>query len=210
VEAAADLILTYRYVFVFALAALDGPVASFVVGVFVASGQLDFVATFLSLLLGDVATCIVIFTVGHYFSRLPFVQRTLSKAGVAGHVDVIRNLWLKHSAKTMFLSKLAWGMSSAFLLAAGIVGLPWRRFLPLVVAVAASQYLVLLTLASVLGISVGPASDIFGWLKVAVAVIMAIVLIYLFVGRRVQKMLLAEEAAEEKALHREADNPAAE
>ena len=209
-EAAADLILTYRYVFVFALAALDGPVASFVVGVFVASGQLDFVATFFSLLLGDIATCIVIFTVGHYFSRLRFVQRMLAKAGLAGHVEVVRHLWLNHTLKTMFMSKLAWGLSSAFLVAAGIVGLPWRKFLPAVIGVAASQYLVLLTLASGLGISIGPASDIFGWLKVIAAVIMAIVLIYLFVGRRVRRMLVAQEASEEAALQRGADKQAAE
>src|SRR3954464_9139971 len=131
-EAATQLILTYRYFFVFALAALDGPVASFVVGVFVATGALGFVPTFLALLLGDLTTCVVIFTLGHYFSRLPFVQRALAKSGVAGHVDAVRHLWLNHSAKTMFMSKLAWGMSSAFLLAAGIVGLSWRRVLILV------------------------------------------------------------------------------
>jgi len=210
VEAAADLILTYRYFFVFALAALDGPVASFVVGVFVASGQLDFVATFLSLLLGDIATCVVIFTVGHYFSRQRFVQRVLTKAGVAGHVDVIRQLWLKHTLKTMFMSKLAWGLSSAFLVAAGIVALPWRRFIPAVVGVAASQYLVLLTLAAGLGISIGPANDIFGWLKIIVAIVIAIVLIYLFVGRRVRRMLIAEEVVEEEAMRRGADKQAAE
>jgi membrane protein DedA with SNARE-associated domain len=199
VEAATDLILTYRYFFAFALAALDGPVASFVVGVFVASGQLEFVPTFLALLLGDLATCVVIFTFGHYFSRLPFVQRMLTKSGLAGHVGVVRHLWLEHSAKTMFMSKLAWGLSSAFLVAAGIVGLPWRRFLVLVTAVAAAQYLVLLGLAVGLGASIGPANDIFGWLKVIVAVVIAIVLIYLFVGRRVGRMLIAEEKAEERA-----------
>jgi membrane protein DedA with SNARE-associated domain len=210
VEAAASLILTYRYIFVFALAALDGPVASFVVGVFVASGQLEFVPTFLALLLGDLATCVVIFSFGHYFSRLPFVQRILTKAGVAGHVDVIRQLWLRHSWKTMFMSKLAWGLSSAFLVAAGIVGLSWQRFLLLVTVVAAGQYLVLLTLASGLGISIGPASDIFGWLKVIAAIVVAIVLIYLFVGRRVRRMLVTQEATEEAVMRREADSQAAE
>jgi len=129
---------------------------------------------------------------------------------VAGHVDVVRHLWLRHSVKTMFMSKLAWGLSSAFLVAAGIVGLPWRRFLLLVTAVAATQYLVLLTIASGIGISIGPANDIFGWLKVIVAIVMAIVLIYLFVGRRVRHMLIAQEAAQEAALRREADRQAAE
>jgi membrane protein DedA with SNARE-associated domain len=203
VEAATQLILTYRYLFVFALAAIDGPVASFVVGVFVSSGQLEFLPTFLSLLLGDVSTCIVVFTFGYYFSRLPFVQRILSKSGVAGHVDVVRHLWLQHSAKTMFMSKLAWGLSSAFLVAAGVVGLHWRRFLVLVVAVAAAQYLVLLGLATALGASIGPANDIFGWLKVIVAIVMAIVVIYLLVGRRVRRMLMSGQ-------QREVDSQAAE
>src|SRR4051794_41831473 len=92
---------------------------------------------FLVLLLGDLASCVVIFSFGHYFSRLRFVQRILTKAGVAGHVDVIRQLWLRHSWKTMFMSKLAWGLSSAFLVAAGIVGLPWREVPGLGRAVAA-------------------------------------------------------------------------
>lgn len=213
VEWATDLILTYRYVFAFALAALDGPVASFIVGVFVASGQLEFIPTFIALLLGDLSTCLVIFTFGHYFSRLPFVQRMLSKSGLASHVAVIRHLWLEHSAKTMFMSKLAWGMSSAFLVAAGIVGLPWARFLILVTVVAASQYLVLLGLAVGLGASLGPADDIFGWLKVIVAVVMAIVLAYLLVARRMGRLLISEETRAQAAEHdakREADRQAAE
>jgi membrane protein DedA with SNARE-associated domain len=199
VEAATELVLTWRYLFVFAFAALDGPVASFGVGVFVASGALDFVPTFLSLIAGDVTTCIVIFTAGHYFSRRPFVQRMLAKSAIVGHVDVIRHLWLQHTAKTMFMSKLAWGLSSAFLVAAGMVGVPWRKFLVLVVAVAASQYLVLLSLAVALGTTIGPANDIFGWLKIIVAVVLAIVLIYLFVGRRMRRLLIqTEEKVEER------------
>jgi membrane protein DedA with SNARE-associated domain len=206
VEAVTELVLTYRYLFVFAFAALDGPVASFGVGIFVASGHLEFIPTFLALLLGDISTCIVVYTFGHYFSRLGFVQRMLAKSGIAGHVDVIRHLWLNHSAKTMFLSKLAWGLSSAFLVAAGVVGLPWRKFLFLVTVVAASQYLVLLTLAVALGATIGPATDIFGWLKVLVAVVLAIALIYLLVGKRMRRMLIAEEVAAE----REVDSRAAE
>jgi membrane protein DedA with SNARE-associated domain len=176
----------------------------------VANGTLDFVATFLSLLLGDLSTCIVIYTFGHYFSRLPFVQRMLTKGGVAGHVGVVRHLWLEHSIKTMFMSKLAWGLSSAFLVAAGIVGMPWRRFLVLVAVVAAVQYLVLLALAVGLGASIGPANDIFGWFKVAVAVVMAIFLFYIFVGRRLRHALIAEEIAEEVVEEREVDRRAAE
>jgi len=202
VQAATDLILSYRYFFVFGLAALDGPMASFIVGFFVSSGTLDFIPTYFSLLGGDLTTCVVIFTLGHYFSRRAFVQRILSKAGVSGHVQVIRKLWLEHSIKTMFMSKLAYGLSSAFIVAAGIVGLPWRRFLVLVVGVAALQYVVLLTLATSLGAYLGPATDILGWVKIVIAVIMAIVILYLLVGRRVRKMLTAGD--------REVDNQAAE
>jgi membrane protein DedA with SNARE-associated domain len=210
VDAATELILTWRYVFVFAIAALDGPVTSFIVGVFVANGTLEFIPTFLSLLLGDLSTCIIVYTFGHYFSRLPFVQRMLNKGGVASHVEVIRHLWFEHSIKTMFMSKLAWGMSSAFLVAAGIVRLPWRRFLILVTAVAAVQYAILLALAVGLGASIGPANDIFGWLKVAVAVVMAIFIFYIFVGRRLRRSLIAQEEAGEAAERRERDGQAAE
>jgi membrane protein DedA with SNARE-associated domain len=194
VEAATELVLTWRYFFVFAIAALDGPVTSFIVGVFVVNGTLEFLPTFLALLLGDVSVCIVLFAFGHYFSRLPFVQRILAKSGMAGHVGVVRHLWLNHSLKTMFMSKLAWGLSSAFLVAGGMVGLPWRKFLVQVTGVAAAQYVVLLALAVALGASIGPAEDIFGWLKVAVAVVIAILVFYLFVGRRLRHSLIAQGA----------------
>ncbi len=212
-EAATDLILTYRYLFAFALAALDGPVASFIVGVFVASGQLEFIPTFFSLLLGDLTTCVVIFTFGQYFSRRAFVQRMLNKSGLAQHVAVIRHLWLEHTAKTMFMSKLAWGMSSAFLVAAGIVGLPWARFLVLVTVVAASQYIVLLAIAVGVGQSIGPAEDIFGWLKIIAAVLVAIVVTYLLVARRMGRLLITDEQKKEAAAleaKRDAERQAAE
>ena len=205
-QAAAGFIVTWfaawGYAAVVIIAAIDGPVTSFAAGPFVANGSLAFLPTYLCLLLGDVATCIVIFTFGHYFSRVPFVRRMLNEGGVADHVDVVRRLWLTHSAKTMFMSKLAWGMSSAFLVAAGMVGLPWRRFLLLVVAVAASQYLVLLTIATAMGAVIGPADDIFGWLKIIVAVVLAIVILYLLVARRLRKSLLGAT--------KEADSPAGE
>jgi membrane protein DedA with SNARE-associated domain len=102
----------------------------------------------------------------------------------------------------MFMSKLAWGMSSAFLVAAGMVRLPWRRFLFLMVAVAASQYLVLLTIATAMGAVIGPADDIFGWFKIIVAAVLAIVILYLLVARRLRRTLLGAT--------KEADSPAAE
>jgi membrane protein DedA with SNARE-associated domain len=193
VEAATDLILTYRYVFVFALAAFDGPLASFVVGFFVASGHLDFTATYFSLLSGDVMTCIIVYSLGHYGSRLQVVQRLLGKAAINGHVAVLRTIWHRHPTKTMFLSKLAYGLSTPFLIAAGVVDLPWRKFLVLVSLVAAFQYGVLLTLAASLGNYLGTATDIFWWMKVVIAIVVLVVLGYLFIGRRVRDMLLREE-----------------
>ena len=197
-EVASELILTYRYLFVFAVAALDGPMAAFVVGFFVASGHLSLVPTYFSLLLGDVLTCIIVFNIGHHGARLALVQKALRKAAFTGHVAVLRIIWHKHAAKTMFLSKLAYGLSTPFLIAAGVVGLPFTKFLPLVVGVAAFQYAVLLTLATFLGQYLGPATDLFWWLKVIATIVVGLVIIYLFVGRRVRKLLLAEEQEADK------------
>ncbi len=192
-DAATELILAYRYWFLLPLAFFEGPIVSFIVGFFISTGHLEFLPAYLMLLVGDLVPDVAYYGVGHYGFRLAFVRRTLRRAGLGREqYGVLKRLWHEHSIKTMFLSKLAYGLSTPFLISAGLVALPWRRFVVLVTSISAIQYAVLLTLGYFLGNYIGVAADLFWWIKVIVASAIVAVVIYIFVGRRVRRELMAE------------------
>ena len=187
----ATLILEYRYLFLFPLAFFEGPIVSFIVGFFVSTGHFEFVPAYLILLAGDLVPDAIYFGLGRHGESRKFVRRIMRRHGIGfEQYALMRRLWHVHGVKTMFLSKLAYGLSTPFLISAGLVGLPWRRYLPMVMTVSAIQYAILLSLGYYFGNQFGVAEDIFWWVKMGLTVTVVGVASYFILGSYLRKRLL--------------------
>ncbi len=96
----------------------------------------------------------------------------------AKEVERLRGFWDSRGWRTMFVGKLAWGLSPIFLAAAGIVAVPFRRFLRYAAGVAITQYIVLFLLGYYFGAVTTGVSTAIGIVQYGFALIVLGGLLY--------------------------------
>lgn len=195
------LLLKYKYLVLFPLAVFEGPLVSLVVGFLLYKGLINFWLAFLILLLGDIIPDTIFYLIGYYGRETKFVQnRVLKTKFFTNHLNVIEKLWLEHGRKTMFLGKLAYGMAIFFLTSAGLVRMPFRKFISYAVPVSIFQYGLIVLIGYLLGNSYVVASGYISsvYYLLGIVVVVCIVVYYLLVkyARKKIVMLIEEEERE--------------
>lgn len=198
-EVITQLVLQYRYWILLPLAFMEGPILAFVLGSFSVLGYFNIFLSFLILLIGDLVPDAAYYFFGRYGERNGLMSRYAQKIGIGEeHFDVVRRLWHKHPAKTMFLTKFAYGLSTPLLVSAGFIGMPLYRFLRLSVMISIIQYGVLLTLGYNFGRSFKLVSGTLELISLAAAGIIVMAAAYYFLVRYIRRKFMEEEAREEK------------
>ncbi len=201
------LILTYRYLILFPLAAFEGPVVAIIIGFLTAAGYFNPFLAYGILLFGDVLPDGAYYWFGFVGRNRSFIERHGTRFGLTRErFEVIERLWEKHPGKTMWTSKLAYGLSTAFLVSAGLAGMPFRNFFFYALWVTVVQYGILMTVGYFFGNSYALISSTFTGLEAVVAAIVVAGIVYYAVTFFMRSRLLREEKEEEEAeeLEREA------
>jgi len=122
-------ILIYGFIIVFACA--EGPILSMIFGVLIRLGYFDFWPVYTALMVGDLIGDIGWYQVGKHFGHR-FIGRfgkyfNVTEASVAKVTKIFHD----HKHKILFLSKITNGLGFALatLITAGIVRIPFRRYL---------------------------------------------------------------------------------
>ena len=97
----------------------------------------------------------------------------------------------------MFMSKLAYGLSTPFLVSAGLVGLSPELFFKYALPVTFGQYAVLLTLGFYFGSAYALIAKTFEGVELIIAAIILAAGAYYFLTAYMRKKLLQEEKREE-------------
>ena len=194
------LILQYRYLVLFPLAAIEGPIIALVVGFLIRLNFLSFWPSYLILILGDIIPDTIYYLLGRSGSQSKlWVKYSQSKSGLLHNFSVIERLWQTHPRKTMFFSKLAYGLSTPFLISAGLVKMPFKKFISLTIPITLGQYVVILGLGYLLGNSYELAAAYIKDAGLIVAGLVLIIgLIYFFLSRYARREIAAMETTENK------------
>lgn len=165
-DAITHLIIEYRYWIIIPLSFVEGPLIAFVAGTLSFLGYFNPIIMFSILLLRDIVLDTIMYVVGRYAGETRFAQRMLAKIGVRDkHLEEVERMWERHGFRTMFFSKLSYGVSAAFLIVGGLVKTPFRRFFFYGALVAAAQYGGLFVLGYFFGNALDTVSDIFTYLQ---------------------------------------------
>jgi membrane protein DedA with SNARE-associated domain len=106
----------------------------------------------------------------------------------------VREVWDKRPGITMFIGKLAYGIATAFIIAAGTVRLPLRYFFGYGFVVAILQYGLLLVGGYYLGSSFGGhAEKIINNISLAAGSAALVVTLYYLVAWKIRKQLIARD-----------------
>lgn len=121
----------YRYLLLVPFAVIEGPILSIYCGFLLHEGTLTLVPTYIALMAGDLIGDIGWYGVGYYFGYR-FIRR-FGKIFNVYEQDVkkVTDIFHRHKDTILLVSKLTtgFGFALATLITAGIVKIPFRRFL---------------------------------------------------------------------------------
>ncbi|MDP2670529.1 MAG: hypothetical protein Q8O99_06575 [bacterium] len=95
--------------------------------------------------LADVLTDIRYRWIGTKVNSSRRVQRYITKSDLLkNHLSTMKHFWARHTGKTMFLGKQAYGLSVPIIISAGMCHMPLQRFLAYSIPVSFVQGSILL------------------------------------------------------------------
>lgn len=197
-ELALSLLLKYKYAVLLPLAILEGPIVSLVAGFLVSSGVLDPLLSFMILLFGDIIPDTIFYYIGYFGNKTGRIRAYFSRMHFfAEHGKIIEQLWMRHGLKTMFFGKLAYGFALPFLVSAGAIRLPFRKFISYAIPVTVFQYGIIMSVGYLLGSSyqMAQASIRDTYLIMALAVIV-IITAYSAMTKYIRKKIVSLEEKE--------------
>ena len=147
-EQALLLILKFKYLILLPLAAIEGPIVSLIAGFLVYSGYLNPIISFIILILGDVIPDSIYYYIGRFGNKRDLQSKIKI---ISNNYKTIETMWLEHGKKTMFLGKLAYGLSNLFLINAGLVKMPFKRFMTYAFIVTIIQFGIFMFIGYYLG-----------------------------------------------------------
>jgi len=178
------LLTKYGYFILFPLAAIEGPIVSLAVGFLIYLGYLKLLPAYAILLLGDLIPDTVYYYIGRFGSKRKIIEKYGSR------LNLIEKLWREHGRKTMFLSKLAYGLSGLFLISAGLTKMPFRKFISYAFPVTLFQYGVIMAIGYFLGHSYKLAEQYIEYAYMIVAAVLIIFIIsYIFVIKYARRQI---------------------
>ena len=180
-----SLILTYKYLILFPLACIEGPILALVVGFLTHLGKFDIIPAFLLMCAGDFFPDIFYYYIGHFGDQKNFLEKYGTRFKIIkNNFPTIEKLWFDHSYKMMFFSKLAYGLSTPLLISAGLAKMPFRRFVYQALLVTFFQYSIILTLGYYLGYSYAYAAE---YIKLTGLILAVVLVVFIYVYIRIQK-----------------------
>lgn len=196
-DAVIPLVVEYRYWILFPLACFEGPLVSIIIGFLAAGGYFNPFLAYAILVLGDMVPDTGYYFVGRWGHKASFIARYASKVGITEvRFAVIDRLWHKHPGKTMWTSKLAYGLSTPFLVSAGLTGMPLGKFLWYAVPITLVQYALLMAIGYFFGSSYALVSKAFSGIEIVIAALVVGGGLYYLLTRFMRSRLLKEEKEE--------------
>lgn len=126
-----EWLAAYKYLFVFLLAVVEGPVIMTVSGFFLRLGHFDFFPLYLTLMAGDLFADALWYTVGYYGAH-PLVRKYGRFLSInEGLLEKTRAKFTEHQNKILFLSKITMGFGFALLIliTAGMMRIPFKKYI---------------------------------------------------------------------------------
>jgi membrane protein DedA with SNARE-associated domain len=197
-DALTHLILQYRYWILIPLCFIEGPIVAFVAGTLASLGYFNIYALAAIFFARDVAVDGLMYVIGRFGGETRFAKWFLKKVGVTTeHLASVHKLWEKHAGKTMFFSKLSYGLAATFLVVAGLVKMSPKKFFGYAILVTIAQYGVLLILGYYFGNAFGTVSNLLNNLALVLLAVSLVVTGYYafthFMSRRLRQQEKEEE-----------------
>ena len=197
-----QFVFTYKYFALFVLAFFEGPLVCLFAGFMVFTGKLEVIPTYITMVLGDFIPDVIYYYIGVFGDKKRLIEKYGHKFKfITANVNLLTKLWNDHGRKTMFFSKLAYGLSTPFLISAGLVKMKLKKFVSLCLPITLIQHIIILAIGYHLGYSYTIAEKYIKLGYVAVAVLIIILIIIYALFAKYAKKEIAEIEKEENIIN---------
>ena len=147
-----DLLVGYRYWILVPLSIIEGPMVAFVSGTLASLGYFNILVLAVLFFMRDIILDSSNYMLGYFGKRSFLIKKLFKKLDVKeNELDKVRTIWEKHPARTMFIGKLSYGVSVAFIILTGMIRMRFKTFIIYAGVVAVIQYGLLLSLGYFFG-----------------------------------------------------------
>ena len=176
----------YKYFALFPLAVAEGPIITVIAGFFASLGYLNFWFAYIIIVIGDLAGDAVHYSFGRWGGR-KFINRWGKYLGAGpGQIETIKKQFDKRGDKLLFIGKMSHGIGGAFLIAAGLIKMPFDKFIFANMLATLIKSLVLLLLGFYFGHALTTINNYlekFSFISIGAA-IFAFLIYFFYFGKR--------------------------
>jgi len=191
-----DLLLLlehYKYILIFPIIILEGPIITVICGFLVYLGQLNGPATYIMLVTGDLIGDILHWALGRYFKNRPWFRRVASIFGYDDEKEKRLEAHFKnHPGKTVLIAKVSHGIGGFIQTVAGIAKIDFWKFTIFSFIGTVPKALALFLLGYYLGSSYLKIDSYLDYIAYFVISIVILVSIYLLLKKYVKRKLIIE------------------
>jgi membrane-associated protein len=180
----------YKYLVIFPIAVVEGPIIIVISGFLVYLGVLNGVVAYILLVIADVLGDVLYYSIGRFWRGSRWVRKLLGFLGYSEKSEeFLENHFEKHIGKTILISKFSHGIGGAVQVASGIAQVDIREYLLYSFLGTIPKTVLLLFLGYFLGSSYikinGYLNDI---ALFTTGFIVCIILVYYFLSKYIKKM----------------------
>lgn len=194
IESITPLIIEYRYWLLIPLTFIEGPIVGFIAGALSKLGYFNPFLAFAIFIFRDVLVDGLWYVAGSHGGKTRFSAWLLKKVHITDeHLHSVRKLWDAHGLRTMFISKLSYGIAQLFLVVAGMVGMPFSKYFRYALIVALVEYGGLFICGYVVGGAFGSIAGVLSNIQWVVAILALVIAGYYIFTHFMRRKAFEEE-----------------
>ncbi|MFI5187085.1 MAG: DedA family protein [Chitinophagales bacterium] len=175
-----NLLYHYKYLILFPLAIVEGPILAVIAGFLCTGGFLNLFIVYPIIVIGDITGDSLCYMLGRW--GVPrFLKKIAKRFGLRPeNIERVRSYFDSNPNKTISLSKITLGIGFAGIYLAGNARIPYHRFIRICLFTSALQYVVYLGIGLVFGNAYKQISHYLNFFAAfTIVTALAIILIYL-------------------------------
>jgi membrane-associated protein len=146
-----QLLYEFKYLFLFPLAVVEGPILAVIAGFLCMEGILNPFIVYPIIVLGDITGDSFVYALGRW-GKSCSTGRWQRLMGISGaKIERARTYFGNNPVKTVSLSKITLGVGVAGIFLAGNARLPYRKFIAICLGTSAVQYIIYLGIGLLFG-----------------------------------------------------------
>lgn len=186
-------LIYYKYYLLFPATVVEGPIVTVIAGFLSAHGIMNSYVVYLVVVAGDLTGDILYYAMGRW-GRYGILDKWGKYFGISvTKIKEWENHFANHSGKTILIGKLAHGIGTIFLIAAGVSRVPLGEFMIYSLIGTVPKTLTLLLVGYYFGYAYARLNRYFDWLALAILALAVLLLLVYFaivrLGRKMEKKL---------------------